>query len=61
MIGRQITAFSDKLPPIDEVKNYIKSREEDPKLKAMLSYTIAKNRETKYDTILYDEIGIFTL
>ena len=54
MSNRHKAIFRDKLPPIEDVKNYIKAREEDPKLKAMLTYTLARNRETKYDRILYD-------
>lgn len=52
MGSRHRTSFSEKLPPIEDVKNYIKAREEDPKLKAMLAFTISKDREAKYNKIL---------
>ncbi len=43
----------DKLPPIEDVKRYIKMREEDPKLQAILKFTIAKDREEKYNRIMF--------
>lgn len=44
-------AVTDKLPPIEDVKKYIKAREEDPKLQAILKFTIAKDREEKYNRL----------
>ncbi|VDO03290.1 unnamed protein product [Rodentolepis nana] len=45
--GDDVTLFED-------VKKYIETREEDPKLKATLAYTTKKNREKQYGKLLYD-------
>lgn len=54
MGSRRKLPNGDDIAIFEGVKKYIKAREEDPKLKAMLAFTVKNDHEKQYHKLLYD-------